>query len=92
MNISINDPKLKNLSVSAKSPYFAVIKYITKFHLNFHHTASALTMIQYILSCEDDGRNFDPHDGIPPQNITAEDQLINDRVNVHQRYRVFVIT
>jgi hypothetical protein len=47
-------------------------------------------MIQTMLSYEGDGRNYDLHDGIPPQDFTAEDLLMNDTVKRRRRYKVFL--
>jgi hypothetical protein len=39
-----------------------------------------------MLSREVYSRNYDHHNGFPPQNIAADDLLVNDTMKHHRRY------
>jgi hypothetical protein len=45
-------------------------------------------MIPVMFSYDVDGRNYHLLYGIPPQNFTAEDLLMNDKMKRHRRYTV----
>jgi hypothetical protein len=70
---------------SAKPPYYSKVR--QKIRMIFLQRVFEMTIIQTMLPYEVDSRNYDHHDGISPQNCTAEALLMNYKSTMKRHHR-----